>query len=118
MPRFVVLEHDYPEVHWDLMLECGPVLRTWRLSAPPVPPQTLRAEKSFDHRAMYLEYEGPVSGGRGRVTRWDAGSYNWENQRADDPEACGRVVFAGAVLRGAGVLEPAGSGDSWLLTVA
>ena len=35
MPRFVILEHDHPVVHWDLMLEAGEALRTWRLAAPP-----------------------------------------------------------------------------------
>src|SRR5437879_2020084 len=34
MRRFVILEHDHPQLHWDLMLEAGPALRTWRLSAP------------------------------------------------------------------------------------
>ena len=35
MPRFVILEHDYPELHWDLMLETAGALRTWRLLRPP-----------------------------------------------------------------------------------
>ena len=28
MPRFVILEHDYPQRHWDLMLEGDGVLAT------------------------------------------------------------------------------------------
>ena len=28
VPRFVILEHDYPELHWDFMLEAGAVLKT------------------------------------------------------------------------------------------
>ena len=35
MPRFVILEHDLAELHWDFMLEAGGVLRTWRFAAPP-----------------------------------------------------------------------------------
>ena len=27
MPRYVVLEHDFPTLHWDLMLEFGSVLQ-------------------------------------------------------------------------------------------
>ena len=27
---------------------------------------------------MYLDYEGPISGGRGTVTRWDQGTYSVE----------------------------------------
>ena len=34
MPRFVILEHDHPSLHWDFILEVGEVLWTWRLSAP------------------------------------------------------------------------------------
>src|SRR5205807_395991 len=45
MPRFVILEHDHPELHWDLMLEAGPVLRTWRLAAPPQPGRAVAARR-------------------------------------------------------------------------
>ncbi len=30
--RFVILEHQWNGVHWDLMLEQGGVLRTWALT--------------------------------------------------------------------------------------
>src|SRR5690242_15495503 len=76
VPRFVILEHDYPERHWDLMFEAGPVLKTWRLAGCPRPGGVaVEAEESFDHRPIYLDYEGPVSGGRGTVTRRDAGDF-------------------------------------------
>jgi len=78
MPRFVILEHDFPETHWDLMLEAGSVLRTWRLEGIPQSGQTLKAESSFEHRMIYLDYEGPISGGRGCVRRWDAGTFQFE----------------------------------------
>lgn len=77
MPRYVILEHDYPELHWDLMLEAGDVLRTWRLSAPPQLKQSVTTISSFDHRLLYLDYEGPISGDRGAVKRWDAGHFTW-----------------------------------------
>lgn len=81
MPRFVVLLHDLPPtfargLHWDLMLQHGDVLRTWSLARPPLPPLCIEAELLPDHRLAYLEYEGPVSGGRGCVTRWDQGMYS------------------------------------------
>jgi hypothetical protein len=75
MPRFVVLEHDHPHLHWDLMLEADGVLRTWRLAEPPESGKTVVAEALDDHRLHYLDYEGPVSGGRGEVVRWDAGEF-------------------------------------------
>ncbi len=75
MPRYVILEHDWPEKHWDFMLETGPVLLTWKLAAAPQASVSIPAEKSFDHRLMYLDYEGPISGGRGSVSRWDGGTF-------------------------------------------
>lgn len=43
----------------------------------PAPPTSgdFPAERIGDHRLAYLDYTGPVSGGRGQVTRWDAGAY-------------------------------------------
>jgi hypothetical protein len=77
MPRFVILEHDHPELHWDLMLEDGATLRTWRLARPPEPGVMVSAMRIGDHRLAYLDYEGPVSGGRGTVQRWDTGDFAW-----------------------------------------
>src|SRR5262245_61263436 len=75
MPAFVILEHDHPMLHWDLMLDMGEVLRTWRLACLPAVPADIPAESLPDHRREYLMYEGPVSNNRGRVRRVVAG--NW-----------------------------------------
>ena len=69
MPRFVILEHDHPILHWDFMLESGEVLRTWRLAAPPRPGADFSAAPSFDHRRVYLDYEGPISGATLQIDR-------------------------------------------------
>jgi hypothetical protein len=78
MRRFAVLRHDVKpgEVHWDLLVEGAPdgKLFTWRLAAPLPARGRVAAERSFDHRALYLEYEGEISGGRGTVKREAAGS--------------------------------------------
>lgn len=112
MPRFVILEHDYPETHWDLMLEAGAVLRTWRLAEPPQSGKEVKAEPSFDHRLIYLYYEGPISGGRGRVCRWDSGSYRLERDDAD------RIVlhFSGERVFGAAELARTADGG-WRFVV-
>jgi len=68
--RFVVQEHTTPDgVHWDLMLERGEVLTTFRLEQPPaaVSTGTVRATKIFDHPLKFLTYEGPVQKGTGKV---------------------------------------------------
>ena len=41
------------------------------------------AEALPDHRLFYLDYEGPVTGGRGTVIQWDSGIFEWRlNQMA------------------------------------
>src|SRR5713226_1074727 len=77
MPRFVLLEHDHPVLHWDLMLEVGGSLATWRLSAPPIASDMVSAVHIGNHRLAYLDYEGPVSANRGQVRRYDAGECQW-----------------------------------------
>lgn len=77
MPRFAVLTHDHPFLHWDFLLEQGETCQTWRLLKAPDTPGDIPAEAIADHRLMYLDYEGPVSGDRGTVTRWDAGTFEW-----------------------------------------
>jgi hypothetical protein len=84
MPRYVILEHRWNGVHWDLMLERGDGLRTWALNVPIRPGVKIPARALGDHRLAYLEYEGTVSGGRGEVRRWDQGRYEaleWTAER-------------------------------------
>ena len=86
MPRFAILIHDHPVLHWDFLLENGTACRTWRLlTAPDSPVNDFAAEELPDHRLMYLDYEGPVSGGRGVVTRWDVGEFEW---LINEPNRC------------------------------
>ncbi len=77
MPRFAILTHDHPSLHWDFLLEQGESCLTWRLLKEPDSPGEIPAEAIADHRLMYLDYEGPVSGDRGTVTQWDAGTLEW-----------------------------------------
>jgi hypothetical protein len=83
MLRFVILTHDHPFWHWDLMLEQGGSLKTWRLDAEPAPAVTIKATLLPVHRLHYLEYEGPVSGDRGEVHRWDHGWYEMLEETGD-----------------------------------
>lgn len=108
MPRFVILEHDWPTPHWDVLLEAGPVLRAWRLAAEPAPGRAVPAEPNADHRPFYLDYEGPVSGGRGTVRRWDAGAFEWIGDGPDgvEVELYGRLT--GRFRIAAGSFAPVG----------
>jgi hypothetical protein len=96
MPRFAVLDHDWPHPHRDLLLERDGVLKAWRLPAGFDPTTPVPAEPNFDHRPVYLDYEGPLSGDRGRVTRWDGGGLEWESVSADEI----RIRLDGIHLRG------------------
>lgn len=100
MPRFVILEHDWPTRHWDLLLEDGNVLLAWRLLAEPEPGARVRAERNADHRRLYLDYEGPVSGGRGNVKRWDWGEFEWiANGEVLEIAATGQSVRGRLILQ-------------------
>lgn len=107
---FALLEHNSPDgVHWDLLIEKSPGERlpTWRLAHNPIgAPGPVAAERIGEHRRLYLEYEGPISGGRGEVRRLDRGEATilaWADDRV-------RVELHGAMLRGAFELARAGSG--------
>ncbi len=111
MPRFVILQHDGPEgLHWDFMLETGPSLAAWALPQAPGSAERIAARALPEHRLAYLDYEGPVSGGRGTVTRWDEGSYEVERQA----EGLLVVVLSGKRLTGRATLERTCEGpEAW-----
>jgi len=113
MPRFAILRHETPPgssrpLHWDLLLEDGDTLLTWALAEPPVAGRTIAAEALPNHRAAYLDYEGPVSGDRGTVTRWDAGTFQWRRRSGDEIaiELEGRILRAEATLTRANDTSP------------
>lgn len=104
MPSFVLLRHVASpslgrQSHWDFMLERDGQLLTWSLvelpaawsrveanptdlaikttggATVPARPNTIAARRLADHRLKYLDFEGPLSGDRGTVSRVDAGQY-------------------------------------------
>lgn len=81
--RFVILEHDHPFLHWDLLMQLGEVLKTWRLLNAVTPETWIPAETLPDHRLMYLDYEGPVGGDRGSVHRVASGWYQPKSEAPD-----------------------------------
>ena len=117
--RFVILIHrGHGPTHYDLMLDHGQALATWRLARLPSVGQAcepLPAGKLPDHRRAYLAYEGPVSSGRGRVDRVDAGECELVETHADR----WRVRFHGVRLSGSFELRrQRRGGDDWLLVRA
>ena len=98
--RFVILLHTGPGAdHYDLMLADGAALATWRLesdpAALPVDGQ-MPAAQLPPHRLAYLDYEGPVSGGRGQVRRVARGDF----ERLPGPPGPWRIGLDGEGIRG------------------
>jgi hypothetical protein len=115
MGRYVILRHECPAeykpgVHWDLMLETGDALRTWALAVEPAPGIVIAAGELPDHRLEYLDYEGPISGDRGAVSRWDAGRFELLSESPSEL----LVQFAGVRLSGnASLMRAADNSKSW-----
>lgn len=119
MPRFVILHHETPPgyprpSHYDLMLECGESLRTWALPCQPKVDAEIVAEELAPHRLAYLDFEGEIAAGRGRVTRADSGEY----VTLDEDENLLRIKIAGQNLAGEMLLVRASeAARSWQVTI-
>jgi hypothetical protein len=109
MAGMVLLRHDTPDggSHFDWMIQRGDSLITFRVTdridrgctafgAIPLP----------DHRVEYLRYEGPVSGGRGGVTRIAEGAVETLRDGPGLLQVQGRLGTAAGTFEG----RPAGSG--------
>ena len=64
-----------------------------------------------DHRLAYLDYEGPISGGRGTVARWDCGTYVLRKQTDEEwaVDLDGKKKIAGR----ASLCRSAGNPNHW-----
>lgn len=121
--RFALLRHEVPDdfgraSHWDLLLEHGDVCWTWALDTLPagltaaVGPAAVEARRLADHRQHYLDYQGPVSDNRGRVTRVQAGECLWHE--ASDSTVRVQLTSAAGALELSLVSVDA---DRWQLTI-
>jgi hypothetical protein len=115
---FVIHIHSgFGQTHYDLMLEQGPdqPLATWQLSGSPsllAAGQEMPVRQIQDHRRAYLDYQGPVSKGRGNVRFLDRGQY--ELLSADDNQWSFRLE--GMMLHGRYELVRIDQqGDQWML---
>lgn len=88
------------------MLEDGEVLLTWQLAACPGKASRfpIPAQRIHDHRRVYLDYEGPISGNRGTVTRVESGTFEFV-ERAPERTV---LDLAGNSLRGRYVIRGSG----------
>jgi DNA ligase D-like protein (predicted 3'-phosphoesterase) len=114
---FVVHRHQSRNLHWDLRLEMGGVLKSWAIpKEPPTRPKIKRlAIQVEDHELSYADFEGEIAEGygAGKVEIWDSGTYEMINRKD------WKMVFKlnGRKLKGEYVLlkfRKAGEKD-WLL---
>jgi hypothetical protein len=109
--KFVIQEHSKSgTVHWDLMLEMGDVLKTFRLELPPdeLLQHKTSATRIFDHPLKFLTYEGSVNDGRGNVKIADAGTYH----TLSEGENCRELQLDGSILKGKFILTHL-EGNKW-----
>lgn len=120
--RFVIHEHHATNLHFDLRLEIGGVLKSWAVpkGVSMNPADKRLAIEVPDHSVGYINYEGTIAEGNygaGAVVIWDKGEFETENDPAEQLET-GRLnfTFHGAKLRGAFSLrEMTGRKGQWLI---
>jgi len=96
--KFVIHKHTREgQVHWDLMIEWGDKLKTWRLDNPPekLSSQKTKATPIFDHDKKFLTYQGSVNNGKGTVEIIDEGICTIETTVENI-----QINFVGKILRG------------------
>jgi len=90
--RFVILHHEVgtklartDNSHYDWMFDVGGTLRTWATDPLFVwdQPSDVACDRLSDHRLAYLDFEGEMDAGRGRVTPVLAGTFRLLDDRVD-----------------------------------
>lgn len=113
--RFVIQKHTRgDDVHWDLMLEIGDTLQTYRLDKAPnkVLHHAVNATKIFDHPLKFLTYQGPVNKGQGNVCITESGTCQIIQAECDRIE----LVLSGKILKGKFILTHI-EGDKWQIKI-
>jgi hypothetical protein len=114
--RWVLLRHARGDsVHFDWLIEPAPgeALVSFRLHALPRlgERELLSAELAPDHRPIYLDFEGPIQGRRGTVTRVARGTC--DIIRLDERRLEARLTWQGGSARLRA--RPIGRGPAWRL---
>ena len=113
--RFVVLLHTgHGELHYDFMISEGEVLATWQFGSNPAEigiGDAISGRKLPDHRAKYLDFEGPVGENRGHVARIDGGAA----APAAISESKSEWTLFGDMMRGKYLLLCRDCGQMWEL---
>ena len=119
--RFVVQKHRASQLHYDLRLESGGVLKSWAVPKGPSPNPSIKrlAMAVEDHPMAYADFEGVIPEGEyggGTVMVWDRGTFKPENGDVEAALEKGELKFTlrGKKLKGVWVLVRT-RGRQWLL---
>lgn len=104
--RFVIHEHHARNLHFDLRLEIGGVLKSWAVpKGVSLDPADRRLAVAVpDHSMQYGHFEGTLAEGTygaGEVRIWDEGEYDTDKDPQEQYDK-GKLIFEfyGAKLRG------------------
>jgi hypothetical protein len=109
--RFAIQHHINNNEHYDLMIEIEESDKLFTIKISPrdldllLSNSLIKAERLPGHRKKYLEYEGPVSGGRGSVKIFDSGNCRAVLLEEDRCE----FILSGKKLSGEIIASNAGS---------
>ncbi|MEJ7847542.1 MAG: DNA polymerase ligase N-terminal domain-containing protein [Pyrinomonadaceae bacterium] len=123
--RFVIHEHHARNLHFDLRLEIGGVLKSWAVpKGPSLDPADKRLAVTVpDHSISYIDFEGTLregTYGAGEVRIWDNGKFEAAEDIGRQLEN-GKMTFKfyGLKLRGEFTLvEMKNQKKNWLLIKA
>lgn len=104
--RFVIHEHHARNLHFDLRLEIGGVLKSWAVpkGVSMNPSEKRLAVAVPDHSINYIGFEGTLAEGTygaGEVRIWDEGAFETAGDAEEDLRK-GKLIFSfdGAKLKG------------------
>ena len=106
--RYVIVHHaGIASPHFDLLFEWEPGEPLTSFRCPAWPPSVGDVwDERPDHRRLYLDYEGPIDGDRGRVARVATGTIRHATLASDPPSLA--LAFDGLAVTIANVVD----GDS------